>query len=54
MATYICLGNFTDQGIRTIKETTKRAGMIKELAQTAGVTVKEGGFNRSMQHNNAM
>ena len=41
MATYISLWNFTDQGIRAVKDTTKRAGIMKELAQNAGVTVKD-------------
>ena len=30
MATYIVLANFTDQGIRNVKDTTKRAEAIKE------------------------
>lgn len=41
MATYIVLGNFTDQGIRNIKETAKRAEAFKALAKKAGVTVKD-------------
>jgi uncharacterized protein with GYD domain len=41
MATYISLWNFTDQGIRTVKDTTKRAEVMKEMAQKAGVTVKD-------------
>jgi len=41
VATYISLWNFTDQGIRTVKETTKRAEILKETAQKAGVTVKD-------------
>ncbi|KAA1006203.1 GYD domain-containing protein [Paraburkholderia panacisoli] len=41
MATYISLWNFTDQGIRTVKDTTKRADIVKETAQKAGVTVKD-------------
>ena len=41
MATYIVLANFTDQGIRNIKETTKRADAYKKLAKSMGVTVKE-------------
>jgi uncharacterized protein with GYD domain len=41
MATYIMLGQFTDQGIRNVKETTKRAEAIKGLAKTVGATVKE-------------
>jgi uncharacterized protein with GYD domain len=41
MATYILLANFTDQGIRNIKETTKRAAAFREVAKRGGVTVKE-------------
>jgi uncharacterized protein with GYD domain len=41
MATYIVLGNLTDQGIRSVKETTKRAEAFKQMAQKAGVKVKE-------------
>jgi len=36
MATYISLCNFTDQGIRSIKDTTKRADAVKEAAQNLG------------------
>ena len=39
MATYIMLAHFTDQGIRNIKDTTKRADAFKELAKSLGVTV---------------
>ena len=41
MATYLSLWNFSDQGIRAVKDTTKRAGIMKEMAQKAGVTVKD-------------
>ena len=41
MATFIVLGNFTDQGIRNVKETTKRAEAFKTLGKKAGATVKE-------------
>ena len=41
MATYIVLGNFTDQGVRSVKETTKRAEAFKEMARNAGIKVKE-------------
>lgn len=36
MATYIALSNFTDQGIRTVKDTTKRADAVKEAAKKFG------------------
>lgn len=41
MATYIVLGRFSDQGIRAVKDTTKRADAAKELAKKMGVTMKE-------------
>ena len=41
MATFIALSNFTDQGIRNVKDTVKRADMVKEAAQKAGVTMKD-------------
>ena len=41
MATYIVLTSFTDQGIRNVKETTKRAEAVREMAKKFGVTAKE-------------
>ena len=41
MHTYIWLVKFTDQGIRNVKETTKRAKSFKEMAEKKGVKVKE-------------
>ncbi|SDQ89904.1 Uncharacterized protein, contains GYD domain [Rhizobiales bacterium GAS191] len=41
MATYVTLYNFTEQGIRNIKETVKRAEAVKNAAKKSGVTVKE-------------
>jgi uncharacterized protein with GYD domain len=41
MATYILLGTFTDQGIRNIKDTSKRADTVRATAKKAGVTVKD-------------
>jgi uncharacterized protein with GYD domain len=41
MATYIMLANFTDQGIRSVKDTTKRADAFKELAKGSGATIKD-------------
>ena len=41
MATYVVLASFTDQGIRTVKETTKRAKVFRDTAKQMGVTVKE-------------
>ena len=41
MATFIVLGNFTEQGIRNIKESPKRAEAFKAMAAKAGAKVKE-------------
>ena len=41
MATYLVLGQFTDQGIKNVKDTTKRAEALKEMAQKAGGAIKE-------------
>jgi uncharacterized protein with GYD domain len=41
MATYIILGQFSEQGIRSVQKTTERAKTFKEMAKKAGVTVKE-------------
>jgi uncharacterized protein with GYD domain len=41
MATYIILGNFTDQGIRNVKDTTKRADAVKEAGKKFGANMKE-------------
>ena len=41
MATYIVLSSFTDQGVRNVKDTTKRADAVRELAKKFGATAKE-------------
>ena len=41
MATFIALVNFTDQGIKNIKESTKRAKAFQDLAKKSGCTVKD-------------
>lgn len=41
MAHYVILGNFTEQGIRGVKETAKRAGAFRETAKALGVTIKD-------------
>lgn len=41
MATYIVLTNFTEQGIRGVKDTIKRADAVKDLARKFGVTAKD-------------
>lgn len=40
MATFITLVNFTDQGIRNVKESVTRAEAFKTMAEKMGVTVK--------------
>ena len=39
MATYIALSRFTDQGIRNVKDTTKRADAVKEVAKNFGANM---------------
>jgi uncharacterized protein with GYD domain len=41
MPAFIILTNFTNQGVRTVKDTVKRAEKFKELAKQNGATVKE-------------
>jgi uncharacterized protein with GYD domain len=41
MAIYIVLSNFTDQGIKAVKDTTKRAEAFRTLAKKNGVTIKD-------------
>jgi uncharacterized protein with GYD domain len=41
MVTYVLLTNFTDQGIRNVKESPKRADAFRQMAKTFGVTVKD-------------
>ena len=41
MATYIALSRFTDQGIRTVKDTAKRAAAVQQAATTMGVEMKQ-------------
>ena len=41
MPTYIVLGHFTDQGVRSVKDTTKRAEAMKATAKKFKMTVKE-------------
>lgn len=41
MATYISLCNFTDQGIRDIKNTMKRADAVKEAAGKFGAKMTQ-------------
>ena len=41
MATFISLSNFTDQGVRGIKDSPKRAEALRAMAKKLGVTIKE-------------
>jgi uncharacterized protein with GYD domain len=41
MATYIMLASFTDQGIRKVKDSPKRADAFKDMAKKCGATVKD-------------
>ena len=41
MATYIVLASFTEQGIRSVKDTTRRAAEVAETAKRFGVTAKD-------------
>ncbi len=41
MATFITLMNFTDQGIRNVKESPDRYDALLEMAEKVGVTIKD-------------
>ena len=41
MATYVTLLNFTDQGIRSVRETTKRGKAFREMAEKNGAKVRD-------------
>ena len=41
MSTYIMLANYTDQGIRNIKESPKRADAARDLAKSCGAEMKD-------------
>jgi len=41
MPTYLILGKYTDQGIKTVMETTKRRELFKETAEKCGVRIKQ-------------
>jgi uncharacterized protein with GYD domain len=40
MATYVTLYNYTEQGIRNIKDAPKRVEAAKRSAEQAGITIK--------------
>ncbi len=41
MATYVVLSNFTEQGIRGIKNTVQRADQVAEMAKEFGCEMRE-------------
>lgn len=41
MATYIAISNFTDQGIRSVKDSVKRADAVKEAAAKFGAKMTQ-------------
>ena len=41
MATYVTLFNFTDQGLRNVKDTVKRMEAAKQAGSEIGVKLKE-------------
>ena len=41
MITYIGLLNFTDKGLQSLKDTTKRAAAAKETAKKLGVNLRD-------------
>ena len=41
MANYVILATFTDQGVKTAKDSPKRVEAFRQMAETFGVTVKE-------------
>src|SRR5262245_12040574 len=41
MATYIMLASFTDQGIRKVNDSPKRADAFKQMAKKCRATVKD-------------
>lgn len=41
MATYVVLGSFSEQGIRAVKDTAKRAKAFHDLAKSMGGNIKD-------------
>jgi uncharacterized protein with GYD domain len=41
MANYVILATFTDQGVKSSKDSPKRAEAFKQMAKTFGVIVKK-------------
>jgi uncharacterized protein with GYD domain len=40
MATYVTLANFTDQGIRNVKDSPDRLGAFRAMVEKLGITLK--------------
>ncbi len=41
MASFVTLAKFTEQGIKSVNQTTKRAEAFRDMAKKMGATVKE-------------
>ena len=41
MKTYIALSSFTDQGVRSVKDSTKRADAVQEVAKKFGASMPQ-------------
>ncbi len=41
MSTYIALAKFTDQGLKSVKDTVKRADAARDMASKYGVQMKD-------------
>jgi uncharacterized protein with GYD domain len=41
MATFVMLASFTEQGVRNVKETAKRADAFRQMAEKVGVTIRD-------------
>lgn len=41
MATYIMLAKFTEQGIKTIKDSSKRRAAARDMAKSLGADIKQ-------------
>ena len=41
VSTFVVLANFSDQGVKNVKQTIERADAFKQMAAKAGVTVNQ-------------
>ena len=41
MVTFVVLANFSDQGIKNVKQTVERADAFKQMATKVGASIKE-------------